>query len=434
MNVISCPRAAIKLLIAGIVFTFVVTGAPAPQTHADDWPNWRGSNHDDISTETGLLKKWPEQGPRKLWHVDHAGLGYAGFSVVGDRLFTLGQEDDVQFAICLNVADGEIIWKVDLGTGFVNDWGDGPRATPSIDGDLGYFMTANGDLACLNVADGSEVWSVNLKEYGGGIPFWGYSESPLVDQEKIICTPGGGEGTLLALDKKTGKKIWQSEPITKPMDDGKRSEPAKAHYSSVLPIEQDGQRQYVQLTELAVVGISADDGAVLWQSDWPGRVAVIPSPIFDDGMVYVTSGYGIGSKLIELNGTAEPEVKWRNKIMKNHHGGVIQIGDYFYGYSDKVGLTCQSQETGRKVWATKKIKKGAISYAGDRFYYIQEDDGQVFLLAANEKKPKVEGRFIIEPQSERRKSAGKIWVHPVIANGRLFLRDQEVICCYDVAK
>ena len=373
-------------------------------------------------------------GQKKSGTLTQAASGYAGFSVVDDHLFTLGQEDDSQFALCLDATSGETIWKVALGQGYDNDWGGGPRSTPTIKGEVGYFLTASGDLACLKIADGSKVWAVNLADFGGEIPKWGFSESPLLDEGKVICTPGGSEGTLLALDAASGKKVWQSQPVTTPKDDGQPSLPAKAHYSSVLPITWDGQRQYVQLTELAIVGISAEDGSLLWQSDWPGRVAVIPSPIFDDGLVYVTSGYGIGSKLIELNGEMEPTVKWRNRIMKNHHGGVIQVDDFYYGHSDRAGLTCQSQETGERVWNTKKIKKGAISYADGMFYYLQESDGRVLLIDADQNKPSVKGHFTLEPQSERRKPKGKIWTHPVMSNGRMFLRDQEIIYCFDISK
>jgi len=405
-----------------------------PLADADDWPNWRGPNQDDKSVETGLMQEWPADGPEKIWHVNSGGLGYAGFSVVADRLYTMGQEDNTQFALCLDAKTGQTIWKVDLGKGYENAWGGGPRGTPAIHGDVGYFLTGIGDLACLKIADGSEVWAVKLSDFGGEVPKWGYSESPLLDQEQIICTPGGKAGTLLALNAATGEKIWQSQPVTKPMDDGTQSEPAKAHYSSVLPINWNEQRQYVQLTELAIVGLSATDGSLLWQSDWPGRIAVIPSPIFDKGKVYVTSGYGIGCKLIELNGTKDPEVKWRNRIMKNHHGGVIQIGDFYYGHSDKAGLTCQSQETGERVWNSKKIKKGAIAYADGLFYFVQEADGKVLLIDADQNKHTIKGQFTLAPQTTRRKPKGKIWTHPVISNGRMFLRDQEIIYCYNVTE
>lgn len=416
-------------IVGALTLTILLTTA----AQADDWPNWRGPNHDDKSTETGLMQEWPEGGPEKLWHVSTGGLGYAGFSVVGERLYTLGQENETQFAICLDVTSGNTIWKVDLGKSFENDWGGGPRSTPTINGDVGYFLSAQGDLACLKIADGAKVWAVNLTDFGGLVPKWGYAESPLVDQGKVICTPGGTEGMMLALDAASGEKIWQSQPIRKPMDDGELSPPSKAHYSSVLPIESHGQRQYVQLTEPAIIGVSAADGSLLWKSDWPGLVAVIPSPIFDDGMIFVSSGYAVGSKLIELTGQKEPAVRWRNKVMKNHHGGVILVDDFYYGYSDKAGFTCQSQETGERVWRSKKIKKGAVVYADKRFYYIEEKNGRVLLLAADENNPSLKGQFKIDPQSTQRKSKGMIWTHPVVSNGRMFLRDQEIIYCYNVA-
>ena len=428
MNLSFLSRPQIVAALTLTLTTFLATLA-----HAEDWPNWRGPNHDDLSTETGLMQDWPDGGPEKSWHVTTGGIGYAGFSIVGNQLFTLGQEDETQFALCLDATSGDTLWKVSLGENFENDWGGGPRGTPTIKGDVGYFLTAQGDLACLKIADGSKVWAVKLTDFGGNVPTWGYAESPLIDEGKVICTPGGPEGMMLALDAASGKKIWQTQPISKPMDNDEPSPPAKAHYSSVLPIEFNGLRQYIQLTEPAVIGVSAADGALLWQSDWPGRVAVIPSPIFDDGLVYVSSGYGIGCKLIELNGEKEPPTRWRNRIMKNHHGGVIQVGDFYYGHSDKAGLTCQSQETGERVWRTKKIKKGAIAWADHRFYYVQEQDGRVMLIEANEDKPTVKGHFVLEPQSKLRKTKGMIWAHPVISNGRMYLRDQEIIYCYNVA-
>ena len=322
-----------------IVVSLVLTVGLASLVQAEDWPNWRGPNHDDKSTEMGLMQEWPEGGPEKVWDVSTGGLGYAGFAIVGDKLYTAGQEGDQQFAICLDAASGTTLWRTDLGESFENKWGGGPRCTPTIIGDVGYFLTSQGDLACLKIGDGAEVWSVNLTDFGGEVPTWGYSESPLVDQGHVICTPGGSEGMLLALDAASGEKVWQSAPISKPTDDGEPTPAVKAHYSSVLPIEFNGQRQYVQLTSPAIIGVSATDGSMLWQSDWPGRVAVIPSPIFDEGRVYVSSGYGIGCKLIKLNGTAEPDVEWRNRIMKNHHGGVIQVGDFYYGPVSYTHLT-----------------------------------------------------------------------------------------------
>ncbi|MEL7500287.1 MAG: PQQ-binding-like beta-propeller repeat protein [Planctomycetota bacterium] len=398
----------------------------------DDWPQWRGPNRNDQSNETGLLKSWPEGGPTQLWVNKDAGLGYAGFAVVGDRLFTMGLEDDNEFALCLNANTGEEVWRKDIGPRFKNGWGDGPRSTPTVDGEYVYFMSAVGNVACLTTADGTEKWTASMQDFGGKIPKWGYAESPLVDDGRVICTPGGPNTTIVALDKLTGKTVWKSEPIRGTMGDGKKTEPAIAHYSSVLPIEFNNRKQYVQLTVLAVVGLDAETGKTLWQNPFPGRVAVIPSPIFDDGDVYVTAGYGVGSKLISLEDDNQVDETWYTKAMQNHHGSVIKVGDFFYGSSAKA-FVCQSEKDGQMMWSDRSIKKGALSYADGLFYHVQERGGEVLLFDATESgKVKVKGSFVLSPQTKRRNPRGMIWVHPVIANGKLYLRDQEFIHCYDI--
>lgn len=398
---------------------------------ADDWPHWRGPKFNDCSEETGLLKSWPADGPEQLWVNKSSGLGYAGISIVGEQLFSLGLEDEQEFAICLSVKDGSELWRTPIGPKFQNGWGDGPRSTPAVDGEFVYCMTAQGHLACLKKETGEVTWSVTMADFGGTVPYWGYSESPLVDGEKVVCTPGGDTGTMVALDKATGKKIWQTKPITKVVD-GDETAPATAHYSSVIPVELNGKRQYVQLTVVAVVGVDAENGEVLWQSDWPGRTAVIPSPIFNNGEVYVSSGYSIGSKLIKIGDNNQLSELWYTKDMQNHHGGVIQIGDFFYGSSARA-FACQRRSDGKTVWSDRNIRKGAVSYADGLFYHVQEDDGKVLLIQADDTNREIKGSFVLSPQSERRNPKGRIWVHPVIANGKLYLRDQEMIYCYDIS-
>ena len=397
----------------------------------DDWPFWRGPNRNDQSSETGLLKSWPEGGPKKAWINKDAGLGYAGFAVVGEHLFTLGLEGEKEFAICLNVKDGSEVWRQDIGPIFVNGWGDGPRSTPTVDADSIYALGANGDLVCLSKSDGAKKWSVQLQDFGSQTPKWGYAESPLVDEGKVICTTGGKIGTILALDKKTGKKIWQSKPITKKLEDGTDSNPAYAHYSSIVPVNLNNRRQYVQLTPIAVVAVDADNGELIWQSEWRGRTAVIPSPIVVKDKVYVTSGYNAGAKLIQIGEDDVVTDLWHTKDMQNHHGGVIKIGDYFYGSSAKAWV-CQKESDGQMAWADRRIGKGCLTYADGLFYHVEERTGRVLLIKADPESHTIISQFKMEPQTERRKFRGKIWVHPVIANGKLYVRDQEIIICYDI--
>lgn len=389
---------------------------------AQDWPRWRGANQDDKSIEENLLQSWPEDGPEQLWVFDKCGLGYAGFSIVDNKLFTMGLEDDTEFAQCLNATTGKLLWQTQLGDRYNNGWGDGPRSTPTVDGGHVYFMAAKGDLVCLTTK-GKKVWSVSLvSDFGGQVPSWGYSESPLVDGDLVICTPGGEQGAILALNKKTGEQVWRSTQVT-----------SVAHYSSLAVRETDNGKEYVQLLLDKVVAVSPKDGTVVWESDWPGTVAVIPSPVIADDKVYVTSGYGVGSKLLDLS-SGEPQQVYYNKVMVNHHGGVVLNDDCVFGYSDRKGFVCQDFKTGEMLWNDKAIKKGAVAFADGRLYFIEEQSGDVILMEANREEWVQKGRFKLSPQTKRRKPRGRIWVHPVISNGKLYLRDQQFIHCYDVSE
>ncbi|MGI9517245.1 MAG: PQQ-binding-like beta-propeller repeat protein [Pirellulaceae bacterium] len=389
----------------------------------NDWPQWRGSNRDDVSQETGLLQEWPENGPEQVWISHQGGDGYSGFAIVGDNLFTVGANADHEYAVCLSTGDGSVKWRQDIDERFVNDWGDGPRCTPTVSGDNVYVLSAKGTVACLKATDGSVVWTKSLTGLGGEAPYWGYSESLLVDDGKVLCTPGGDQGAIVALDEKTGDVIWQSVEFTAP-----------AQYSSMIVGNHSDKRHYVQLTMKSLVGIDPENGSLLWQHEFPGETAVIPTPIFFDNKVYATASYGAGSTLVDISNLAEPRQVWSNKIMKNHHGGVIMMGDHLYGYSDQVGWVCQDVSTGDLVWSNKDdLGKGAIGYADGRFYLVAESSGEVVLIDATPDGWQERGRFTLGPQSEYRKSQGAIWVHPTVANGRLYLRDQELIYCFDVS-
>ncbi len=390
---------------------------------ADDWPQWRGPHRDDISRETGLLQDWPEGGPKRLWLSNECGLGYSGFAIVEGRLYTMGQENDQEFVLCLNAESGEPIWKTNVGGAYQNNWGDGPRSTPTVDHGEVFMLTADGEVACLDAEKGDKKWSVSLLDFGGTVPNWGYAESVLVDGERVVCTPGGAQGTMLALNRKNGEKIWQSSGITN-----------GAHYSSIVSAEIGMKPQYVQLTPEDVFGVDTTDGTVLWKSHWGGTVAVIPTPIVRDDKVYVTSGYTAGCTQLAFE-DGQPKQVYRNMVMKNHHGGVILIGDYLYGFSDGAGWLCQDWKTGERVWNERNaLGKGAIGYADGRIYCVDESSGTVVLAEATADGWKEHGRFTLSPQTTRRKPAGRIWVHPTIANGRLYLRDQEFIYCYDISK
>jgi outer membrane protein assembly factor BamB len=385
-----------------------------------DWPQWRGPDRSDVSKETGLLKTWPEGGPKQVWLYKNAGNGYSGPAIANGKLFILGTRAGNEILLVLDANTGKEILATKLGAVLDNNWGDGPRGTPTVDGDRVYAMSGMGDLVCVKIADGQILWQTSMEDLGGERPNWGYTESVLVDGTQVVCTPGGSKGALAALDKMTGKVLWQSKEFTEP-----------AHYSSIVPAQINGLPQYVQRTEKAVIGISPRDGKLLWQTSFPGRTAVIPTPIVRGNDVYVTAGYGAGCKLVRIEPGNKVTEVYQNKVMKNHHGGVILVGDHLYGYADP-GWACQEFKTGDLVWNHRKFGKGAIGYADGMLYCLEESSGTVALIEASPEGWKEHGRFTLAPQTKIRSSSGRIWTHPVISNGKLYLRDQDLIHCYDV--
>ncbi|MBI5766669.1 MAG: PQQ-like beta-propeller repeat protein [Verrucomicrobia bacterium] len=410
------PRLNLLATLAGLI----VTTSGAIAAPGLDWPQWRGPDRTDVSKETGLLKSWPAEGPKRLWLFENAGHGYSGAAIAGGKYFTVGTRDGAEILLVLDAATGKELSTAKLGAVLDNDWGDGPRGTPAIDGDRAYAMTGIGELVCVNVADSKVRWKASMTELGGKRPNWGYTESPLVDGNKVLCTPGGAKGTMVALDKLTGKVIWQSKGLTE-----------FAHYSSIVPATLNGQAQYVQRNEKSVFGISPADGALLWRADFNGRTAVIPTPIVRGNEIYVTAGYGAGCLMVRVEPGNKVTTVYENKVIKNHHGGVVLIGDHVYGHADP-GWVCQDWKTGESVWNDKKLGKGAVSAADGMLYCLDERSGAVVLVEATPKGWTEKGRFTLSPQTKIRSARGAIWTHPVISHGRLYLRDQDLIYCYDV--
>jgi len=389
-----------------------------------EWPQWRGANRDDISKEQNLLQEWPEGGPTRVWMFENAGVGYSGPAIVGDRLYTLGARDGKEQLLVLDANTGKELDAVEIGDVLENNWGDGPRGTPTVDGKFVYALGAQGNLVCIEAATGDLQWKTTMQELGGAVPTWGFTESPLAYEDIVVCTPGGENGAIAALNKKTGKVVWQTKDVT-----------TGAHYSSLVVREGKNGPELVQLLADQIIGLNPKNGEVLWSSPFPGKVAVIPTPIVKDNMVYVTAGYGAGCKLVEIGDDGEAKDVYDNKVMKNHHGGVILLGDHVYGHSDDVGWVCQELKTGDRVWRDREaLGKGGIAYADDRFYCLSEDEGEVVLIEPSTEGWKEHGRFKLDPQTDQRKPAGKIWTHPVINNGKLYLRDQNLIYCYDISE
>ncbi len=398
---------------------------------ADDWPQWRGPNRDDVSKEKGLLKSWPKDGPKLLWTCKEAGAGYSGPAIVGKVLYTMGAEGKKEYVIAIDVEKGKKLWSTEVDAVYGDERGEGPRCTPTVDGDFLYALGGGGELVCVKT-DGEKVWHTSLKgDLGGNHQSrWGYSESPLVDGDKVICMPGGDKGTLAALDKKKGTVLWRSKDLKD-----------AAPYSSIVPATIAGVRQYVVMTPDHVAGVAADDGRRLWEYAKKCNTAAVPTPIVHDNLVYVTSAYRSGCNEIEITAKGDnfqcKEVYAKDVVpnMQNQHGGVVLVGDYLYGYSggnerDPHEWVCQEWKTGKIVWSeTKKLEKGSITCADGLLYLYGESSGTVVLLEANPKEWKETGRFKFP---EKSKQHHNYWTHPVVANGRLYVRDEELIFCYDV--
>ena len=360
-----------------------------------------------------------------LWTSTEAGLGYSGPAIVGDRLYTLGSDQSNDFVVAIDTRSGKKVWSTPIAPFVQNGWGGGPRGTPTVDGAFVYALSASGKLACLQATDGKKVWSVTL---GGNKPNWNYSESPLVDGDQVVCSPGGKQGTLEAFNKSTGDVLWRSKELTDP-----------AGYSSIVPTTVGGVRQFVQLTMKGVAGVAAKDGKLLWYyANKKYRTAVIPSPIVHENYVYAVAGYNAGAVMLKLtpdgDGTKAEQVYDENamRLMNNKHEGVVRVGDYVYGWSDNGGWTCQEWKTGKKMWQTRKLGRGAITCADGMLFCYSEDKGTVVLVPASPTGWEEKGRFTIPKHSDQRSRRGGVWTHPVVANGKLYLRDQELLFCYDV--
>lgn len=414
-------KPTVRILAAALLLASL---SPLAARAADDWPQWRGPNRDGYSPDTGLLRQWPKGSPQLVWKASGLGLGYATVSVVGDRIFTMGDQGDSNFLIALRRADGEPLWKTKLGRAGAPGWGGfaGPRCSPTVDGGLVLAVGQYGEVLCADAATGREIWRKDyLKDFGGELPEWGYAGMPLVDGERVILVPGGSRGALVALDKTTGERVWQSAELTDSI-----------HYSSPIVAEIAGIRQYIQLTDASVAGIAAADGRLLWRAARQGRTAVIPTPIYRDGLVYVSSGYGVGCNLFKITsagGKFSAEEVYANKTMTNQHGGVVLVGDHLYGHSDNKGWTCQDFKSGEIVWQEKsKLGKGSITFADGMLYLRAEaGEGTIALIEASPAGYRETGRF--DPHDRSDKNS---WPHPVVIDGRLYLRDQDVLLCYDV--
>lgn len=392
----------------------LTTGAPA----AGDWPQWRGPERTGLSQEKGLMKQWPETGPRRNWSISNLGEGYGSLAIQGDRIFVQGTNRNASVVFSLNRADGKTVWSAALGPKVDEGRGNGPRSTPTIDGDRIYVLTENGDLACLRGRDGSRVWSKNiLREFGGDNPHWLISESPLIDGNRVIVSPGGKGAGIVALDKMTGKTVWTSSEL----NDG-------AGYASCIIADVGGVKTIMNFTSRAAVGVRASDGKLMWRYDRAANnTANCTTPVYLNNKVFFSSAYGTGAALLDLtpqSGEVKAREVYFTRDMQNHHGGVVLVNGYIYGFSNSI-LTCIEFATGKKMWSDRSVGKGALTYA-DGMLFLMGENNLVGLAEATPSGYKEKGRFSIADQGK------PSWAHPVVAGGKLYIRNQGELAAYDV--
>jgi len=403
----------LKYFIA-IVGLFFAAGIAADK----DWPQWQGPDRTNISTETGLLKEWPSSGPAEVWSIAGIGEGFGSVSIKGDRIYVQGTKADQSVLHCLNRADGKLIWTTPLGRMGSNDKGNGPRGTPTVEENRVYVLTENGDLACIDADIGTTEWAFNILErYNGSNIKWLISESPLVDGSNLIVTPGGENAGIVALDRLTGETVW----VTKELSDA-------AGYSSCIAVDVQGIRTIMTITAGAGVGVRAGDGKLMWRYEKvANRVANIATPVFFDDKVFYTSDYGTGCALLQLkaeNGMVKAEEIYFNQNMKNHHGGVVLVDGYLYGFSSAI-LTCIDFNSGILRWQDRSVGKGCLTYA-DGHLYLMSETNLVALAEANPDKYVEKGRFEIADQGIQS------WAHPVVCDGKLYIRNQGTLTVYDI--
>lgn len=398
--------------------------APAKQDGgSQQWTQFRGPGRTNISTETGLSKDWNQSPPKLLWTARGLGEGYSAVSLSDNLVFTLGTKANEEVVIALDVNTGEIVWTEPNGAIFKDGQGNGPRSTPTVDGTVLYALGASGDLSCMTTRDGNVEWTKNiLQDFGASNIVWGISESPLIDGDKLICSPGGQGAAMVALKKQDGSTIWKAAVPGNP----------KAAYSSPIKVTVGGVQQYVNFTHDGIMGVEAQSGTPLWGNNRAAnKTANCSAPLFFAGnnSIFYASGYGTGGALLRLTAArnrVSAQLGFFTADMKNHHGGMVVVDGFLYGSSDPGVLTCINLANGQTVWQNRSVGKGALTCA-DGHIYMRSEAGPLALVEVNPKAYVEKGRF---NQPER--SGKPAWPHPVVADGKLFLRDQDLLLCYDV--
>ncbi len=413
--------ATIALSVAGTAFCVFLNVA---RVNGDDWPRWRGPHGDGIARETGLLKEWPEQGPKQLWKADLSG-GFSSVVVADGRLFTQTKEANEEVVVCLDAATGKDLWRYrypcdyaaykSFTGGGMPASRTGPRSTPTVDGDRVYTLGATGTFLCLEAKTGKKVWQQDLLKLAEReCPSHGFCSCPLVVGDRIYLQPGGPKGkSIAALDKKDGSVIWQA--LDDPIGEG-----------TPVWVENGDKAQVIFFTGAGAVGVAPKDGKLLWRYPWKTQFDLnIATPIYADGKVFISSNYGTGGAVFRLSDKEEPETVWKEKSMQNHIATSVLYQGNLYGFSEN-RLRCVDFETGKIKWEKTGLGKGTVVVASDQLIVLG-DHGELVLAKASPDQYTEVSRFQVFDSSKL------TWTVPVLANGRLFVRHENGLVALDVS-
>ena len=381
-----------------------------------EWNQWRGSDRDGKSSESGLLREWPDGGPELVWQIDSLGAGYSSLAVADCTLFTQGFKNGKQLLIALDAESGATVWETTHGKRYSNRRGDGPRGTPTIDGSRVYALGGDGNLICADASTGAKIWERSLLDaYGGRNIRWGISESPLVDGDRVVVNAGGPGASIVALQKDTGAELWKTQSD-------------EAGYSSAVAVEIGGVRQYIVFTGEAAVGVLAKNGELLWRyAPVSNSTANIATPVIHENLVFLSSSYGTGCALLRLesaSGSTTAREVYFNRDMRNHYSSSILLDGYLYGFSSRI-LTAMNFKTGQVAWQDRSVGKGQIVYADGRLYILGEE-GVVGLVEPDAGEYREISSFSLD------RGDYPTWTLPVVAGGKLYLRDQSRLYAYDI--
>jgi outer membrane protein assembly factor BamB len=398
----------LKMGLLGGLGVLLAGSARAAQA---EWPGFRGPNHDGRSPDTGLLKEWPADGPALLWKAEGIGGGFSSAAISGGKVYVTGDIDGAMVISAFDL-DGKPLWQAKHGAA----WGGGPvgaRNSPTLDAGNLYLLSGTGSLGCFDAASGQPKWTRDAKEFGGSPGGWGYAESVLIDGNLAVFKPGGPT-CIVALDKTTGKDVWRSTGYS-----------AGPEYDCCLPFTFEDTRMIVTGTQAGLVCVRAQDGQVLWTDPFcANNTANCPTPVVSDGFVFWANGYGKGGICMQLEPGGKAKEAWRTTEMVCHHGGYIVDNGFIYG-NHEAGWTCLELRTGTRKWFEKGVGKGSLCWADGMLYLFGENGGQAALATCSPDGMQIKGRVTVAGK-------GPSWAHPVVIGGRLYLRYDTTLYCFNV--